>query len=57
MLVPPDATWAGLPDEGRMLLDRVAERARGLLNGTLTTVRDGEEFADLVATAIRGRMR
>lgn len=42
MLVPPDATWAGLPDEGRMLLDRVAERARGLLNGTLTTVRDGE---------------
>ncbi|MBK7822728.1 MAG: DNA-3-methyladenine glycosylase [Tessaracoccus sp.] len=35
-------SWAGLPPEGRTLLDRVAERARGLLNGTLTTVREGE---------------
>ena len=42
MLVPPDISWDALPTEGRALLDRVAARARELLDGTLTTVRDGE---------------
>lgn len=42
MLVPPDIAWDALPTEGRALLDRVAARARELLDGTLTTVRDGE---------------
>ena len=41
MLVPPDISWDALPTEGRVLLDRVAARARELLGGTLTTVRDG----------------
>lgn len=41
-LVPVDISYADLPVEARGLLDRVAERARGLLGGHLSVERDGE---------------
>jgi len=40
-LVPVDVTYADLPPEAHALLGRVAARAKGLLDGTLTTLRDG----------------
>lgn len=39
-LVAADTTFLDLPDRGRDLLERVSERARGLLGATLRTVRD-----------------
>lgn len=40
-LVPADITFDALPEHARALLDQVAERARGLLNGRLSVERDG----------------
>ena len=40
-LVPADITFDALPEHARTLLDQVAERARGLLNGRLSVERDG----------------
>lgn len=41
MRVPPDASFADLPDEGRALLGVVGARARSLLGATLVSVRGG----------------
>lgn len=41
MLVPPSIAFAELPAEARDLLDRVAERAKALLDARLSVERDG----------------